>query len=111
MFKCNEVDGIICTDDTLVFTNGGDYFGTLSISLSALPSKDFHIRATNDTQALIQGYEIGVSTIGDNSEVNVSLPLYIEANANDVIKFEIQSDDGTNPTVDDAVFYIIYLHE
>ena len=37
--------------------------------------------------------------------------IYIEATAGDDIQFEIMSADGTDPDVDDALFWITYLHD
>jgi len=43
--------------------------------------------------------------------MNVCVPIYIEATAGDDIQFEIMSADGSDPTVDDALFYLAYLHD
>ena len=80
------------------------------MSISGLNVKDFHVRVYNNTQVKVAGRPIGVSTTGANNEVNVSVPIYVEANAGDKIRFEIMSADGSDPTVDDGLFAMFYLH-
>jgi hypothetical protein len=111
LWTCDEEDGISCASDVFTIANSGDYAGNLSISISALNGKDFHIRVYNNTQARVEGRPIGISTTGAGNEMNISVPLYIEATAGDEIQFEISCADGTDPVVDDAIFYLSYLHE
>jgi hypothetical protein len=111
LWTLDEADGVTITDDVLTITNGGDYFGLASLSISGLNTKDFHVRLYNNTQTAVMGRAIGVSTTGANNEVNVALPLYIEADAGDQLQFEISSVDGSDPTVDDGLFIITYLHD
>jgi len=111
LWTLDEFDGVSTTLDTLVIANGGDYFGTLSLSISALNGKDFHIRVYNNTQASAEGREIGISTTGAGNEMNVAVPIYVEGTTGDAIQFEIMSADGTDPVVDDGLFYFTYLHD
>ena len=110
LWVCNEADGIMCVADSFPFVNSGDYKGMVSISFSALNTKDFHVRVYNLTQARQEGYALGISTKGANDEVNITVPLYLEITAGDAIRFEIQSDDSTNPVMQDAIFIIDFLH-
>ena len=110
LWNIDESDGFTISSDVITITNGGDYVGSLSLSLSGLPGKDFHVRVYNVTQVAVEGRAIGISTSGAGNEVNVHLPIYIEATAGDEIQFEISSADGTDPVVDDGLFYISYLH-
>ena len=111
LWNFDEEDGISGALDVFTITNTGDYSGILSLSISGLTGKDFHVRVYNNTQARVEGRPIGISTTGANNEMNVALPIYIEATAGDEIQFEIMSTDGSDPTVDDALFYITYLHD
>ena len=111
LWNIDESDGFTIASDVITITNGGDYFGSLSLSISGLNGKDFHVRVYNVTQAAAEGRAIGISTTGAGNEMNVHLPIYIEASAGDEIQFEISSTDGTDPVVDDGLFYISYLHD
>ena len=111
LWNLDESDGITITADVFDIVNGGDYEGVLSLSISALNGKDFHVRIYNNTQIRVEGRPIGISTTGANNEMNVCVPIYIEATAGDDIQIEIMSADGTDPVVDDALFVLKYLHE
>ena len=111
LWTCDEEDGISCALDVFTIANTGDYMGNLSVSISGLNGKDFHVRVYNNTQARAEGRPIGISTTGANNEMNISVPVYIEATAGDEIQFEIMSADGSDPVVDDALFWISYLHD
>lgn len=111
LWNLDEADGITIAADVLTLTNTGDYHGVLSLSISALTGKDFHVRVYNNTQVRVEGRPIGVSTTGAGNEMNVCVPIYIEGTAGDDIQFEIMSADGTDPDVDDGIFIITYLHD
>jgi len=111
LWNLDEADGLSEAADVFTLTNGGDYWGTLSLSISAINGKDFHVRVYNNTQTRVEGRAIGVSTTGAGNEMNVCLPIYIEGTAGDEFQFEIMSTDGTDPVVDDGLFIISYLHD
>ncbi len=111
LWNLDENDGITITNDVFDIVNAGDYIGTLSLSISGLNGKDFHVRVYNNTQARVEGRPIGISTTGAANEMQVSLPIYIIAIAGDDIQIEIMSADGADPVVDDALFWISYLHD
>ena len=111
LWNLDENDGITISGDVLTLTNTGDYMGTLSLSISALNGKDFHVRIYNNTQTAACGRPIGISTTGAGNEMNVAIPVYIEGTAADAIQFEIMSADGTDPDVDDGLFILTYLHD
>jgi len=107
-----EGDGLTLSGDVMTFVNAGDYTGSLSITISALTGKDYHIRLYNITQAAQVGYYVGVSTTGATNQVTASLPLYIEADAGDQLRMEINCiTSATNVVADNAVFYLTYLHD
>ena len=105
-----ELDGMIFTADQLTITETGDYTGSLCITVSGLNGKDFHVRIYNVTQTKVEGFPLGISTTGAGNEMEASLPIYIEGTKGDVLQLQINSADGTDPILDDAVFYIHYLH-
>lgn len=108
----SEADGLSLSGDVMTIANSGDYYGTLSITLSGLNGKDFQIRCYNITQARAMGGWIGATTTGAGNYTNVTLPLYLECNANDKLRMEIRcTTDASDPTLRSAVFYISYLHD
>lgn len=111
LWNLDENDGITEAADVFTITNTGDYTGVLSLSISATSQRDFHVRVYNNTQARVEGRPIGISTTGANNEVNVCVPIYIEATAGDTFQFEIMSTTGDDPDVDDGLFYLAYLHD
>ena len=111
LWNLDEADGISEAADVFTIDNTGDYWGNLSLSISGLNGKDFHVRVYNNTQTRVEGRPIGISTTGANNEMNVSVPIYIEATAADAIQFEIMSADGSDPVVDDGLFTLAYLHD
>lgn len=112
LFTGLEADGMTLSGDVITLTNGGDYVGTLSITMSALNGKDYQIRLYNVTQTAQAGYEIGATTTGATNFTNVTLPIYIESVAGDQIRMEIRcTTDTTNVTLRSAVFELHYIHE
>ena len=98
--------------DVMTITNAGDYVGSLSMTLSGLNGKDFQIRIYNTTQATQMGYIIGATTTGASNYTNITLPIYIEADAGDSFRMEVQcTTDGSDPTFRSAVFEMHYLHD
>jgi hypothetical protein len=107
-----EADGLTLSGDVMTFTNGGDYVGSLSMTISGSNGKDFQIRLYNITQTTQMGYHIGATTTGASNFTNITLPLYIEASSSDQMRIEIEcTTDGSDPTLRSAVFYISYLHD
>ena len=107
-----EGDGLTLSGDVMTFENTGDYVGSMSIDLSALTGKDYHIRIYNVTTSAQMGYYMGVSTTGAGNNVPISMPLYLEVSAGDQLKVEIEcTTSATNVVVDNAVFYLAYLHD
>lgn len=106
-----ESNGLNLVDDNMIFVNGGDYTGTVSITISGGNGDDYFIRLYNNTQKTQEGYIIGATTSGANNFVNITLPLYIEATAGDSMQMEIKNQsDGDDPTIRSAIFYLNYLH-
>lgn len=108
----SEADGMALSGDTMTISNAGDYFGTISLSLSGLNGKDFAVRIYNVTHSVQEGFYISVSTTSESNFVNVTLPLYFEVEG--VEKFVMETTcttDGSDPIIKSAVFYLSYLHE
>ena len=106
-----EADGLTLLNDQITIINKGDYIGSVSLTISAVTQKDFHLRIYNVTQAKIENYQLGVSTTGAGNNTIINLPIYIEAEAGDVFELQIRSTDETDPILNDAIFYISYLHD
>ena len=107
-----EAYEITLSEDVMTINREGDYAGKLSMTFSALTGKDYQVRLYNITQQKQQGYVIGASATGAGNLTNVTLPLYIEANAGDKFQMEVTCNtDGTDPTFKSAVFYLAFLHD
>jgi hypothetical protein len=108
-----EADGLTLASDVMTFVNGGDYFGSLSLTFSGSNTKDYQIRLYNITQTTQMGYVIGVTTTGNTNFTNISLPLYVEADAGDEMQMEVRCISGAtaDPIMRNAVFYLSYLHD
>jgi len=104
-------NGITMLNDEIVIANKGHYTGQVTLTISALNGKDYHIRIQNITQTKTEGYPLGISTTGAGNEMALSIPLFLDVNAGDILQMQIKSTDGTDCKLDDAVFYINYLHE
>lgn len=112
LFTGNETDGISLSGDIMTFKYGGDYFGNIAITLTGDLGQDFQLRVFNITQNKIMGYKIGVSTDGAGNFSNLATPLYLEINAGDQLRMEIQNiSSDKDPTFKNCIFYIAYLHE
>ena len=107
-----EANGMSLVNDILTIPNAGDYSGILSMSFSGLNGKDFQLRVYNITQAVQSGYVIGATTFGAGNFTNVAVPLYLEADAGDTFRMEVQCiTDGSDPTFKNAIFNLAYLHD
>ena len=107
-----EYDGLsLTTDEYMVMANAGDYIGTLSVTFEGDNTKDFLWRIYNVTQAAQSGYHIGATGLGNGNYVNVCIPLYLEAAANDQFRFEVYQLDGFDPTLRNSIFILNYLHD
>lgn len=107
----SEADGISMVSDEMVIANSGDYAGQVSLTLSALAGKDFTFRIYNVTQSASATSILGISTTGAGNKMCLSMPVYLEATADDHFQLQINSADGTDPVLDHAVFYVAYLHD
>ena len=106
-----HADGLNLINDEMIIINKAHYFGAVSITFSALATKNYKIRLRNITQNKTMGYVIGVTTTGATNFTNVSLPIYIEANAGDVLQMQMRCEDATDPKLRSSVFWLNYLHE
>lgn len=106
-----EADGITLAGDIITIINTGDYQGVVSLSFSGGNTKDYFIRIYNITQEAVMGYHIGRTGSGNTNFGNACIPIYIEANAGDTLKMEIQSSDGTDAIMRSAIFWMSYIHD
>ena len=111
LWNLDEADGITEAADVFTLTNTGDYFGSLTVTLSAVTGKDFNVRVYNNTQTRIEGRAIGASTTGTGNKTAVTIPLYIEGTAGDEIQFEVACTSASDVDIDDALFILTYLHD
>ena len=110
LFTGLEGDGLSLVDDEMIVANAGDYVGNLSITITGGNSKDFKFRIYNVTKADQMGYDIGASTTVSNY-TNISLPMYIECDAGNVLQVQAWCLAGDDPTLRSSIFYITYLHD
>lgn len=112
IWTATEADGVTLSDDVMTITNAGDYFGTMSLTISGSNGDDYYVRVWNTTTDAIAGYKIGITTTGANNFQSITLPLYFENSAGDQYEVQIMNASNNNdPRVRDSVFYISYLHE
>ena len=105
-----EASGISIVDDELILTNAADYSGVLSITFEGGNGKDYLFRIYNVTQATQSGYKIGATGQGSGNYTNVTVPLYLEANAGDAFQIQVYIADGTDATFLNAIFNLAYIH-
>ena len=105
-----EGDGFTMVDDELIVTRHADYNGILTLTITGGNSKDFKFRVYNITKSEVMGYHIGASTTVSNY-TNISVPIYVEANAGDHLQFQAWCLAGDDPTFRSAIFTIQYLHD
>jgi len=107
-----EADSMTLTNDVMTITNAGDYAGALSMAVSGANGDDYFIRCYNLTQSAQMGYIIGGTTTGANNYQVLALPLYLECDAGDQLRMEIENTSNNNdPMVRSVVFYLTYLHD
>ena len=113
LWSATEGNGITLSLDNLVIANQGDYQGHMTISVSGTNGHDVFVRSFNVTDNVVNGNPIGVTVTGATNFQNISLPLYIEATAdNTVIRFEVMNNSaGANVTVRSAIYQLFYLHD
>ena len=50
--------------------------------------------------------------MGANNVVNITMPLYLEIEANEVLRMEIMNaTDNDDPTMVSGAFFVTYLHD
>jgi len=106
-----ESDGLTLVDDEMVITNAGDYTGSMSVTFEGGQSKDYIFRIYNVTQSAQAGYKIGATGQGNGNYTNVTVPIYLEANAGDTFQFQVYTADGTDADFINSIFELHYLHE
>jgi len=106
-----EIDNMAFADGVLTIQEAGDYIGIVTISVSGGNGDDFEFRIYNLDQDSISGYEIITSTDGVNNYKPVTLPVYLEANANDRFVMQVMNPtDNDDVNIRSAVFEVHYLH-
>jgi len=107
-----EADSITLTNDVMTIVNAGDYFGTMTMTMSANNNEDYFMRVYNLTQSAQMGYITGVTGMGAGNYVTLALPLYFECSAGNQLRLEIVNRTNNNdPVVNDGTFYVNYLHD
>jgi hypothetical protein len=108
----HELNGFTITNDSITILNKGHYNGTISISFTGTNTQEYAFRMLNVTQGTSTNYPLSCAGSGSNNNVLYSRGLYIKANANDVIIFQVLNESGTgNITIHDARYEIYYLHD
>jgi len=113
LWAATEGNGITLSLDNLVIANQGDYQGHMTISVSGTNGHDVFVRSFNVTDNVANGNPIGATVTGASNFQNISLPLYIEATAdNTIVRFEVMNNSaGADVTVRSAIYQLFYLHD
>ena len=113
LWQGTEFDGFTLITDSMVFLNAGDYSGTLVVGVSALANTKLRFRLYNVTDSAQEGNWMSFTGLGANNIVPVPIPLYFEGiTANDVFILQVLNVSNSNDvTIEDAIFYIVYLHD
>jgi len=111
LWSGTEGVGMELSGDIMTVKKSGDYFGVLTLTLAGTATKDFQVRLYNITQGKATDFLSGVTTSGAGNYANITLPLYVEANAGDRLRIETTcTTDASDPTFQDAIFFLAYLH-
>jgi len=103
--------GMEISGDIMTVKKAGDYFGVLTLTIAGTATKDFQVRLYNITQGKATDFVCGATTSGAGNYASVTLPLYFEAEAEDRLRIETTcTTDASDPTFEDAIFYLAYLH-
>lgn len=112
LWEGSEADGMTIIDDNLVVFNAADYSGSVSLSFSGGQSNDYEFRfyhVTDDTQ---EGFAVDASTFGNGNNVNITLPVYFELGAGDVVSLQVRNvTDNDDIILKSGVFEVHYLHD
>jgi len=107
-----EVDWFILSGDVIKTLNNWDYFWQLTISVSWPTNNDICIRLWNITQSKQEWDFICWTTTSASNFMPLSMPLYIEDDANDEFRMEIANISANQDVaVRSAVFFLSYLHD
>lgn len=112
LFTLVAGDGISLASDVLTVANAGVYVGSLSINITGVDVARFQVRVYNVTQSAQAGYWLTTSMTGAGYFYCNNIPLRIDCNAGDQLRFEIRCiTDAYNPTLRDCIFELHYLHD
>ena len=112
LWAAPEVDGFSFAGDTITSTYTCDIDGIMAATFNGTAQKEYRFRLWNITQARQEGYSQGVTGNGANNYVQISLPVYVEATAGDLFRFEVQNISGDEDIeFHGAIFKLIYVHE
>lgn len=111
LFTGTEGNGLTLSGDIITVVNTGDYTGNISLTFSGINGKDYCIRVWNITQNIQMGFKQCASTLSTSNFVNLSMPLYLECNAGDQLRLEMDEPSNSSPILLDCMFYINYIHE
>lgn len=104
-----EIDGFTITDDTLIVNNTADFIGSIAFAGTGGNSKVFFFRAYNVTQ---DGASPGFPVVGKGADaVTLTMPNYFEATTGDRLILQVMSADGSDFTLNDILFTIMYVHD
>lgn len=107
-----EAYWMVLSWDIMTISNTWDYFGSLTISVAWPNNDDVCIRLYNITKTWQVGYFICGTTLWLTNFMPLSLPLYIDDDANDQFRMEIANiTNNADVNVRSAAFYLTYLHD
>ena len=111
LWDIREIDQMTFNNGTFVAEVGGDYTGSVSITISGSNGDDYFIRLFN-LNTSTESFRSGVTTLGANNYVSTPLPLYFEDDVGEHFVLQIMGSKNNNdPVIKSAILEVHYLHD
>jgi len=108
----SESVGFSLSNDTMIKEISGDVCGIAVVTFLGTNQQEYDFRLYNVTQTRQEGFIQGMTGAGASNYVQVTIPIYMEGDANDEYTLEFNNISGNNgATFKHAQFLLFYLHD